>query len=231
MILITTYYIPNNKERSNEIIFCLQKNLDNNLIKKIILLNDKIYDLNFINDKNNKICQVSLKDLYNISETNFKLKFNDAIKYINENLKNEVCILANSDIFFNETLNHINRFNLTGKMFALLRYEYSDMKLFSEWNEPRRDSQDTWIFISPLKINYNLIDFSFGTPGCDNMFASIIERETILTVTNPCYTIETIHVHSSEFRTYTETNRLHGKYLYLSPSNINNNSKQEFKNY
>ena len=246
MILITTYYIPLSNKRHNEILLCLQNNVNNIYIKKIILLNDQIYDISSINDPLNKIEQIILLNLniknkieknkkneINIEEVikSFRLKYSDAIKYINENFKNEVCILSNSDIYFNNTLNEINRFNLQNKMFALLRYEFHDMKLFSQWNEPRCDSQDTWIFISPLNINYQLIDFQFGTPGCDNIFASIIQRETTLTVTNPCYTIESIHVHGSEFRTYNETNRIHGKYLYLYPSDINNISKQIFIDY
>ena len=233
MILITTYYIPVNEERYQEIIKCLQENINNEYIKSIVLLNDNIYDLkDIINDPNNKIKQIIVN-----SDPNYRLKYSDAVKYINDNLIGEVCILANSDIYFNQTLKKINRYNLSGKMFALLRYEYENdldnlPKIYSnQWNEPRCDAQDTWIFISPLKIDLNKIDFSFGIPGCDNMFASIVQRFTPLLVTNPCYTIQSIHVHNSKFRTYSEKNRLHGKYLLVYPSDINTNSKLEFKDF
>ena len=55
MILITKYYIPQSKERHNEILLCLQNNIDNIYIKKIILLNDQIYNISSINDPLNKI--------------------------------------------------------------------------------------------------------------------------------------------------------------------------------
>ena len=105
MNLITTYYTPSNTERLNEINLCLQKNVENKYIKKIILLNNEIFPLNFLNDPFKKITQVKISN-----NESYKLKFSDAIKYINEYCKDEICILANSDIYFNETLNKINRF-------------------------------------------------------------------------------------------------------------------------
>jgi hypothetical protein len=53
-VLITTYYEPDNEERSNEIKECLIKNFNNKYIDKIHLLNDKIYDFSFIPDYEKK---------------------------------------------------------------------------------------------------------------------------------------------------------------------------------
>ena len=230
MILITTYYIPSNNERMNEINLCLQKNVDNEYIKKIILLNNQIYDLNFINDPFQKINQVLICDLF---FEKYKLKYSDAIKYINANCNDEICILVNSDIYFNETLSKINRFNISNKMFSLLRYDLKDdnnIEIFTKWDIPRNDSQDSWIFVSPLNVDTNLIDFEFGTLGCDNIFANIVHN-TGLIVTNPCLDIISTHVHSSEYRTYTEENRIHGKYMLIDASNINENSRIHFMEY
>ena len=107
MNLITTYYTPSNSERLKEINLCLQKNVDNKYIKKIILLNNEFFSLDFINDPFKKINQIIISN-----NQNYKLKFNDAVKYINEYCKDDICILANSDIYFNETLNKINRFTV-----------------------------------------------------------------------------------------------------------------------
>ena len=228
MNLITTYYTPSNTERLNEINLCLKKNVENKYIKKIILLNNEIFRLDFINDPFKKILQVKISN-----NEKYKLKFSDAIKYINEYCKDEICILANSDIYFNETLNKINRFNISNKMFSLLRYdlkENNSLEIFKNFGEPRNDSQDSWIFMSPMNVSYDLIDFEFGTLGCDNMFSSIVYN-TGLTITNPCYDIVSIHVHKSNFRTYNEDSRIHGNYLYIDATTINENSKIHFQEY
>ena len=78
MNLITTYYTPSNTERLNEINLCLQKNVENKYIKKIILLNNEIFPLDFLNDPFKKIMQVKISN-----NEIYKLKFSDAIKYIN----------------------------------------------------------------------------------------------------------------------------------------------------
>jgi hypothetical protein len=228
MILITTYYIPNNNERMSEINFCLQKNVDNEYIKKIILLNNQTYNLNFINDPFKKINQIVISEL-----EEYKLKYSDAIKYINTHFNDEICILVNSDIYFNETLSKINKNNISNKMFSLLRYDLKDnnnIEIFKNWDIPRNDSQDSWIFISPLKVDINLIDFEFGTLGCDNIFSNTIHN-TGLIVTNPCLDIISIHVHKSDYRTYTEETRIHGKYMLIDASNINEDSRIHFMEY
>jgi len=228
MILISTYYIPNNNERMKEINLCLQKNVDNEFIKKIILLNNQIYNIDFINDPFKKINQIKISD-----SEEYKLKYSDAIKYININCNDEICILVNSDIYFNETLSKINRFNISNKMFSLLRYDLknnNNIEIFKNWGIPRNDSQDSWIFVSPLNVDTNLIDFEFGTLGCDNIFANIIHN-TGLIVTNPCLDIISTHVHKSEYRTYSEESRIHGKYMLIDVSNINENSKIHFMEY
>jgi len=213
MILITTYYQTSNNDRNNEINKCLIHNFLNKNIKTIYLLNNKIYDLYFI-EKNNKIKQIIISN-----DTNYKLKYNDAIHFINENLKNEICILSNSDIYFDNTLSKINYKNINDSLFALLRYDEDkngNKNIFSRYGLPRDDSQDCWIFKSPLNIDLEKINFSFGTLGCDNIFASII-HDSKIKISNPSLDIISIHVHNTEFRTYNIENRIYGKYALLKP--------------
>ena len=49
--LVTSFYKSGNNERDLEIETCLKKNYTNKFIDKIYLLNDKIYNLDFIDDK------------------------------------------------------------------------------------------------------------------------------------------------------------------------------------
>ena len=221
MILITTYYIAENEERNIEINKCLQKNYENNYIKRIYLLNNKIYDLKY----KSKIIQIKISD-----DNNYKLKYNDVIKFINKNLCGNICILANSDIYFDKSLFKINRKIIYNNCFALLRYD-EDGQIFSKYNCPRNDSQDSWIFQSPLNIDINKLNFSFGTLGCDSIFANIIYEANNIKISNPCYDIITIHVHKTEYRTYNEDSRIHGKYCLLPPCNIGNIPELLFINY
>ena len=221
MFLITTYYKSINIARNKEIDKCLLKNIENKYIKKIYLLNNEIYDLHDL-CKSNKIIQVKIS---NDDNYNYRLKYCDAVKFINDNLKGNICILANSDIYFDETLFKINRKIIHNNFFALLRYDEDNdgnKKIFTRHGQPRDDSQDCWIFQSPLNVNLKKIDFSFGTPGCDSIFATCVYEEGKLRISNPCYDIISIHVHNTEFRTYNEDNRIHGKYCLLPPCKIGN---------
>jgi hypothetical protein len=229
LYLFTTYYISSNKERQAELEYCLKKNLENRYITKIYLLNNEIFNLDFINDTEKKIVQVIIND-----SPNYKLKFSDAIHYINLNFYNEICILSNTDIYFDETIARINYENIKNKMFALLRYDldedYKTTKIFTEWGIPREDSQDSWAFVSPLEINYNDINFEFGTLGCDSVFAAKV-HDTGIKVLNPSLDIVSVHVHGSNFRTYNVDNRIHGTYLMIEPCKLGEDSKIKTMEY
>ena len=90
MILITSYYLSNNIERQNEINQCLINNVNNKFIKAIILLNDKIYDINFITRNKKKIKQIIINTKEN--QTKNRLYFNNAVEYINNNFYGDIII-------------------------------------------------------------------------------------------------------------------------------------------
>ena len=228
MILITTYYETENITRNNEIKKCLVKNFENKYIDKIYLLNNKIFDLDYIDDESDKIVQIIISD-----KDNYKLKYNDAIDFINKNLSNSICILSNSDIYFDNTLSKIDNSIIKNSLFALLRYDEDikgQKKIFCRHDIPRDDSQDSWIFKSPLNINLDKLNFSLGTLGCDSMFASILHEENI-NLKNPALDIVTTHVHNSEFRTYNCDDRVHGNYCLVSPCHLNEESIISFMAY
>lgn len=234
MNLITTYYISENIDRQNEIKKCLIKNIQNKYIKKIYLLNSEIYDLDFIMniDVYNKVTQVQI---YEESQLNSKkiLKYSDAIDFINRNLPESLCILSNSDIYFNDSLSKINYESMNGKFYALLRYDEEmngKRTIFKRHDIPRDDSQDAWIFNSPLKINLSYLDFHFGTLGCDSIFANAVHENTFLKISNPAYDIITIHVHQTQFRTYNCDDRIHGKYALIKPTYLNSDDGDNSNN-
>jgi hypothetical protein len=231
MILITSYYLSDNNDRQKEINQCLINNANNKFIKNIILLNDKIYDISFIIRNKKKVKQIIVKNKEN-QKTN-KLYFNNAIDYINKNYLDETIILSNSDIYFDNTLSFIKNEELENKVFCLLRYDQKKdgtKDIFRHYDEPRSDSQDSWIFNSPLNIDLEQINFSFGTLGCDNIFANILFNHDYL-LSNPSYDIITTHLHNCDERNYNENDRIHGNYCLIKPSYINIEPDIRFMNY
>ena len=94
--LITSYYIDKNKERQLEIDECLKNNIDNVYIDEILLLCESLPNI-----KHRKI---------KIIETN-RPTFKNFLFYINKNTsEDDINILANTDIFFDDSLNDLKQF-------------------------------------------------------------------------------------------------------------------------
>ena len=99
IILITQFYISSNSNRQKEIVDCLIYNLNNPFINIIYLISEKDYNLNQIglpeNVNNSKIKIINI---------NARMKYSDAFNIVSQfNLKGYI-IIANSDIFFDSTL-------------------------------------------------------------------------------------------------------------------------------
>jgi hypothetical protein len=228
MILITTYYISTNDGRNDEIKKCLKNNANNDNITKIYLLNNKIYDISFLENKKRKVEQYIMSN-----DEDYILKYDDAINFINKNIKNKICILSNSDIYFDNTLSKINDKIMYNNLYALLRYDEidnGDKQIFTRFDEPRNDSQDCWIFKSPLNIDLNKINFSFRTLGCDSIFAKHV-YDTGIKISNPSLDIITTHLHKTEYRTYNCDNIIHGVYCLLKPCKLDEYPEPEFIDY
>jgi hypothetical protein len=202
MILITTYYKSSNDKRQKEIEECLLRNINNKHISKIYLLNDQIYEEY---NKENKIVQIVVDE-----ENKKRLTYKYTISFINEKLKDEKCIIANSDIYFDETLEHLVNYDLSNKFLALSRYDKGVLY-------DTLSSQDTWIFTSPASVPLEDCNFHFGVPGCDNKILYIFQKSGYK-ISNPSRTIKTHHLHESNFRTYKGSDRVSGPYAYSSPS-------------
>ena len=204
VILITQFYLPSNDYRKNEIFDCLKKNLNNNLINQIYLVTEKIYDI--------KSLLVNAKNLDKIKQINIgkRMKYSDAFNIVDDYNLSGYIILANSDIFFDNTISNIYKsgLNNTKKVYSQLRFEYTEpnlnnCKLFG----PRGDSQDTWIFHSNyniIKSQRNVFNFELGIPGCDN-HVNYLFAILGFSLHNEPYFIKTYHNHTSQFRTYNST--------------------------
>lgn len=208
--LITQYYESESSKRTREIRLCLEQNIQNPLIDKIILLNES-----------SKGARITSSKVEQINNTR-RLHYSDVFRYIYEKVPpNTIVAFANSDIYFDDTLRHLSQVNMSGRFIALLRYEGSPPKLFG----PRPDSQDAWIVLSDsvkaadpsCLMNF---EFPFGKNGCDNAIAYEMLRQKFVVV-NPALTIRTHHVHESGVRTYIKNDVIEKPvFLYLDPTPI-----------
>lgn len=203
LIIITQYYKVENKERQKEIDTCLQLNCKNVFIDEIHLLVEEIYNLEFIdNTLILKIKQINIGK---------RLAYNDVFNYYNNNISNNICILLNSDIYLDNSIELLKYVNFNENIVLLLnRYEYDNTKSLYLLNgleandykrtnykflEPYQETiwaQDCWIFKTKhIKINEDA-NFYLGVMGCDNYIAYLFYQNNYI-ILNPSKLISINH--------------------------------------
>jgi len=181
--LFIQVYESNNIERQKELETCLE-------INKSLNINGVPY--------------------FNVIEINDRITFKQMFQ-LTKDYPNDINIIANSDIYFDETILH-TRWIKNKECFALSRWDYYEGKavLFN-----RKDSQDVWCFNG--SVNLNIGDYNLGVPGCDNKLAFELISNGY-SVLNPSKTIHAIHLHNTEFRTYNHTTeRIAEPYHFIFP--------------
>jgi len=207
IILITQFYISPNKNRQKEIVDCLIVNLDNPLIDIIYLITEQTYtekEMNISSHRyKSKVVQLNI---------GARLKYSDVFDIIEDHKITGYIILANSDMFFDDSLITLYKTGLitNRKLYSQLRFEYdnSDLKKCKLFG-PRGDSQDAWIFHSKFNIEKShrqLFNFQLGVPACDNHINYLF---MILgyKVYNEPFLIKIYHNHKTEIRTYDSSTK------------------------
>ena len=186
--------------RNREFMECLEKNIENKYIKKIYLFWQG-YDRNLDSiDLDNKVVVIPL---------NTRQTYKELADYGNSQLKDEICMIANTDIWFDSSLKNIPKYDLTRTILCLTRFNNAtDYEIESDlgW------SHDVWIFKSPLKeFDYNL---TMGILGCDTLFHIRASRAGYILL-NPCYEIKPYHEHNStSIDSHTRNNKFDDKKSY-----------------
>lgn len=223
--LITQYYKPTKARREREIRLCLEKNVQLDVIDKILLLNETDYTSSFpaivtAAVKSGKVEQHVINE---------RLTYRKVIEWIQKNVPTDViCVFANADIYLDAASWPILwSVNMTDIFMALLRWDVpadisggEEPKIFG----PRNDSQDTWVVLSDSVKNktwdWTSLDFPFGQGGCDNAITVECLRKKFLVV-NPAMTLKTFHVHNSAIRNYDAADIVEKPaYLYVDPTGI-----------
>ena len=131
-----------------------------------------------------------------------------------------VMVLANADIFFDDTLGKVRsgRIELDGCALALLRWNVgTDGAL--HWS-PRIDQQDAWVMSLPLPATLRKAcgrgdcDFPLGLLQADNRIAAILQ-DAGLRVSNPALALVARHLQLGTGRSYTDQDTVPGKSLFV----------------
>ena len=213
--LITSFFIPKEVERQEELLKCLKYNVSCPYLKKIYLFIEKTEDIDFLKkniQKNNKI---------NIILWNKQPTYADYLKLANQ-LQGEICMISNADIWLktcDEELIYLLKQH-PNISYSLTRHEYdmsSPLIKRGKLRGTQYQSYDSFLFKSPINIDYKLIDHVQNRMGAENVFK--IELEKIgITFINPCKVIIIVHEHKSNIRTYDDSKDM-----------INNDYRRMFK--
>lgn len=212
IVLIQQYFNHHTPARQEEFNKCLLENIKNPFIDKIVLL---------IEDGTTAPIHPKIAAI-NIHK---RMTFADAMRWAKDNLaENIYFIIANLDIYFDDTLAELYDISMRSTCLALLRHDVGidgTRKIFG----PRPDSQDAWIFQLPLPDAVNVEDpawnITLGYPGCDNSIAYELVQHRFM-VANPAHSINVLHIHNTAIRNYTVDNVvIRPKYVHIQPTTIN----------
>lgn len=220
IVLIQQYFKHHEPIRQKEFEQCLFENIKNPFIDKIVFLVE-----------DGVIPPIHPKILtFNIHK---RLTFGDAMRWASTNLSDQTYfIIANLDIYFDDTLADIYDISMKSVCLSMLRHDIKpdgSCVMFG----PRQDSQDAWIFQLPLPHSTNISgtewDITLGYPGCDNAFAYELVQHKFM-VANPAYSIKTLHLHNTSIRNYTVDNVvIRPKYIHIQPTYLNVYAQREIK--
>lgn len=207
--LYVSIYPERDPDRLRELSFCIRKNIENRHIDRIFILKEPgEVSYNLIEDMKLQIIDIPERPSYNGV-------FNQVNGITGEA---DINIIANTDIFFDDSIRVLKTVMERRSCFALTRWEYR-ADLPSHFNLHRFDSQDTWIFKGRI-VNVRG-DFLPGRIGCDSRIAYEI-RKAGYNISNPSFSIKSYHVHDSNVRHYDPYDMVPEPHAGVRISNLNN---------
>lgn len=160
--LIVQYYKCARQDRQNEIDICLRNNLQNQYIHKIHVLTEEYFDFSgFPNEE--KINQTVIGE---------RLTFEKAFQHANQHQNDDVWLLSNADIYFDDSLKRLYDVSMNNKLFALTRHDVlRDGSIRLVEAAFAHGCQDAWVFNTPILLEKMETKFYLGIPGCDQKIA------------------------------------------------------------
>jgi len=184
IVLFTQFYQDNDPAVTKSLITCLKNNINNPFIEYLCIFLENDQDKNILPD------DIKNHDKVIFHNNHGRISYSQWIKYANKNYKSYIKILANSDIYFDETLQKVltKNFNST-TMYAITRKDLDDnnniVLSHDAYNDTRHPtnphySHDVWIYQNELSLSYPAIpDFKLGFANCDRLFKQQIEDSSI----------------------------------------------------
>ena len=142
--------------------------------------------------------------------------FNDFFAKASDAEPNDISIIANSDICFEQAIGVTDKMQ-PGECWALSRWDVGSDNIPRHFD--RGDSQDCWIFKGkPKKVNAN---FTPGIRGCDNRLTAEMSLAGY-SVRNPSKTVVSFHIHATGVRRYGHMPKdmIHPPYLCVNPHKL-----------
>lgn len=202
--LITVLYNETNSKRMEEYKTCLQNNLNNPAIGSIHVIYDTAKD-----DGTNTLLTFLKQQPITISYVNERPSFAHCFATANSTLPiGAKVIVSNADIYFNDTLDLLENYDLGGKFLAITRKEVNaDGTISYMRGTPHKGqkeaSQDVWIFQTPFPDFKQRDDILLGTLHCESEVA-YHAQQLGLEVLNPYFSIDCLHLHLSGIRHWVD---------------------------
>tara|TARA_B100002019_G_C21274933_1_gene604920 strand:- start:17667 stop:19439 length:1773 start_codon:yes stop_codon:yes gene_type:complete len=198
IVLFIQWYEPKDDETLKNITKCLENNLSNPSIHKIcVFLESKNINLPEHLANHPKI------DTYNIHE---RLTYALWMQYANKYYRPYIKILANTDIYFDKTLEYVKSQDFSEKtLYAITRKDLDlDNNIvqshdsYGDSSSPTNPyySHDCWIYqklLFPMPDEHS-INFELGIGNCDRLFKEYIEDECKINFINLYPRVNAIHL-------------------------------------
>lgn len=208
--LLVEYYTIDVPDRQAELDYCLIHNIQNKNIDFVHIFGPIVGDTS---DYGSNV-------IINYNEQRFT--YNDYFEYSLTIPDDDIVIISNLDIYFDNTLKLVDQYLTSEDVFALTRWDdtgegntITNGEFVPYYNAAT--SQDTWIFRSRIKpMNRTECDYTLGVPACDNRIAYEFANAGYI-VSNPCVDVKIYHNHKTNIRFYNRDGFLPGRCLKLPP--------------
>lgn len=216
IILLTEFFEHREVERRAELLECLMLNIQNPDISEIWLLAEEQLMLPEHISLFSKVKKIAVDGRALFSH------FFAAINSYHE--KDTIYIVANLDIYFDETLRKLSKLDWNDLFVCLSRWNLEGYcgtpggkpLLNNKLQLNPADSHDCWITSGQVKEDLVRSSmFSMGIPGCDGKLCYLMQQSGYRTI-NPCEDIISYHKHLTGgylgHRTYSERERIRAPY-------------------
>lgn len=188
--LLITFYNERNLTRLAEYYYCLMQNVNHPLIEKVHVFYENPPEILPAYFNHPKIQVLPISD---------RPSFAEFINYANQQLAGKKVIIANTDIFFDDSLFKLNHYPMAQKFMCLTRY---NMPQYPGHWERHIESHDAWIFQTPTPVQVPP-EIKIGIVGCDVILQRIACTTPGVDSSNPATDIYSWHCHQEDSRRYT----------------------------